>query len=445
MAVAGRSPADCHTVLNSLASPVRPMLWALQGFLGESLDGRDLRPEIVLGYEQYRRASFDNPSFRVAFTEVYRNRSLLFVGTGLGEEYFRSLFGESIVRLGINQHAHCVLLNEADLAGDTPWFLHTRMNIVVLTYRDAPGGEKYSGLLPCLQEIADLLNEPPRGARRYPVGVTPSPVAVEIEPTALPDSLEAGHWVVGSAGRKAGRLHVSGDVPPELQGPVLGNDGRSQVLKVADKRVLLAIARNPNQGEPGESSETSEERDLRNVAGVTEQALRTAVAEGASTVSLMLLSASTYQGRWARVFSLVEMLRGIRRYVETAKHPGPLRIVLHDTAAARAKDRSPNRSVWQAIESRRLDPRELLQCKDLRFHVEVEVDGDPARTTMYLSEDKTLAQIADYLRLPGAWSVEVRPDPAPRQAGRRLDSDLSLLDAGVVPGSTLRFKRLGSA
>jgi hypothetical protein len=441
MAVVGRSVADCHTVLNSLASPVRPLLWALQGFLGNSLDGRDLRPEIVLGYEQYRRASFENTGFRTAFTEVYRHRSLLFVGAGLGEEYFRSLFGESIVRLGMNAHAHCVLLNEADLAGDTPWFLHTRMNIVVLTYQDAAGSPKYSGFVPCLQKIASFLNEPPRGSRRYWVGATPSPVAVDVEPTALPDSLEAGHWAVGSAGRRGSQLHISGDVPVALRGPIPGDSATATVLKVADKRVLLAIARTPNPGDPREPGLQSEARDLRNVAVITEQALRTAVAEGAHTVSFMLLSASTHQGRWARVFSLVEMLRGIRRYIESSAESGLLRIILHDTAAARQPDQQPNRSVWQAIESRRLDPRELLECKDLRFQVDIEIDGHPARTTMYLSEDKSVAQLAEYLQLPGTWAIEVSPNPAPKQGMRQLDPHLSLLNAGVVPGSTLTFRR----
>lgn len=126
MAPVGRSAVDCHAVLASLNLPVRPLLWALQGFLGGGLNGTDLKQEIVLGYDQYRRATFDNASFRAAFSEVYRNRSLMFVGAGLGEEYFRGLFGESIVRLGASQHAHCVLINERDLAGDTCWFMHTR-------------------------------------------------------------------------------------------------------------------------------------------------------------------------------------------------------------------------------------------------------------------------------------------------------------------------------
>jgi SIR2-like domain len=77
MAVLGGSQSDCQTPLASLSVPMSPVYWALQGYLGFGLTGANLRSEIVLGYEQYREATFNNPSFRAAFSEVFRNRSLL--------------------------------------------------------------------------------------------------------------------------------------------------------------------------------------------------------------------------------------------------------------------------------------------------------------------------------------------------------------------------------
>lgn len=436
IATLGRSSADCHAVLASLGSPSRPLLWALQGFLGTGLHGTDLSEEIVLGYEQYRRASLENPGFRAAFTEVYRNKSLLFAGAGLGEEYFRSLFGESIVRLGTNQHAHCAIVNAADLHSDTPWFMHTRMNIIALTYSDEPGEPKYSGFAPCLRKIAAALNEPPRGAWRYQMRTpTPAPVTVEIEPTSLPLAPRKGHWVVGSAGmRRSGELLISGDVPGELRGPAVEDADQGKIRRISDRPVLLAIAR--QRGRPGKGHQ----RDLREVAEVTSHALDVAVKEGATRVSFMLLSASVYAGRWPRVFSLIEMLRGIRRFVElrSASLKKALTIVLHDTAAARAQE--PERSVWHAIESRRLDPCELLDCKDLRFYVDVGIESAPLRNTMYLSEDKTLAEVARYLQLQGSWRAEVTPNPTPSDVPWLSKLDMSLLDAGVVPGATVKFR-----
>jgi hypothetical protein len=438
MAVLGRSEADCHTVLASLNLPVRPLLWALQGFLGNGLNGVDLNHEIVLGYDHYRRATFENASFRAAFSEVYRNRSLFFAGTGLGEEYFRGLFGESIIRLGANQHAHCALVNEADLAQDTCWFMHTRLNIVVLTYKDPPEAPKYSGFAPCLKEIADALTEPPRGARRYWVhGATPA-MCVDIEPTPLPEKSSIEHWIVGSAGQKSsGELRVSGDLPAALQGPQSPISDHDDLKQVIEKEVLLAIAREPDPGTGRHN------RDLRNVADVTTHALQVAVREGASTVSFMLLSASVRKGRWPRIFSLVQMLRGIRRFVQTSplRKDSPLRIVIHDTAAARVPDEAPDRSVWHAVETGRLDPAEVLNCSALRFFVEIEIGGSTTRTPMYIDEVKTVRQVAEYFQLDSGWEAVLEPNPTPRRGNRLTELDVSLLDAGVVPGSNLRFTR----
>jgi hypothetical protein len=211
-----------------------------------------------------------------------------------------------------------------------------------------------------------------------------------------------------------------------------------QLRQVLHRPVLLAVARVRDQ------TSNRRLRDLRQIAEVTVSALDAAVRSGATTVSFMLLSASVHKGRWPRFFSLVAMLRGIRRFVQEriATSATPIRIVIHDTAAARARE--PDRSVWHAVESRRLDPCELLDCKDLRFYVDVEIDSTSTRTTMYLAEDKTLQQLAMYFQLQGPWKAELTPNPAPSE-GRWLTSlDVSLIDAGVVPGATLRFTR-GSA
>jgi hypothetical protein len=441
MAVVGRSRTDCHVVLASLNVPFRPLLWALQGFLGPGLHGNDLSDEIVLGYDQYRQATFDNAGFRAAFSEVFRTRSLLFVGAGLAEEYFRGLFGESLVRLGTNQHAHCALIDSKDLGPDTAWFMHTRLNIIVLTYDDPSNGAPYSGFATCLQDIAGALADPPRGARRFWVhGANPA-VCVDIEPSPLPETSTKAHWIVGSAGQKrSGKLRISGDVPNALREPrsrVAGHDD----LRRVDKRGLLpAIARERD------AQTNRHGRDLRKVAEVTRSALTVATDQGASTISFMLISASVHAGRWPRVFSLVQMLRGIRRFVQhrkkRARHEGAiLRIVIHDTAAARAPCRDPECSVWHAVETGKLDPAEVLDCSALRIFVEIELEESTTRTPMYVEEEKTVRQLADYFHLDAAWSAALVPSPAPRQGKLLPDLGVSLIDAGAVPGSTLRFTR----
>jgi hypothetical protein len=439
MVVAGRNPADCHTVMASLNLPMRPLLWALQGFLGEGVNGEDLTREIVLGYDQYRRATFGDVGFRAAFSEVYRNRSLLFVGAGLGEEYFRGLFGESLFRLGPNQHTHCALVNAKDLDRMPPWFMHTRLNIVVLTYEDERDAPKYSGFVPCIQEIAAVLSAPPRGQRRFWIGQPPA-VCVDIEPTPLPEVSTAKHWIVGSAGvRHSGAPRISGDMPKQFGTKWTPLPDAPDLMKCRRKWALLAVAR------AGGPQIGHRSRDLRKVADVTERALQVAVRGGASTVSFMLLGASVHARRWPRVFSLVQMLRGIRRFVQhrdqTSRKPyRALRVLIHDTAAARRAEAEPDRSVWHAIETGRLDPNEVLNAGALRIFVEIELDDPVARTPMYVDEDKTVGHVAEYFQVPKGWCASLEPNPAPRQTHDLTAFGVSLSSAGIVPGSVLRFR-----
>lgn len=263
-------------------------------------------------------------------------------------------------------------------------------------------------------------------------------VCVDIEPSPLPEKSARGHWIVGSAGQKSsGELRVSGDVPIARRAPLDKVDGFPDLRRISDQSVLLAIARKSVLGS------SRRDRDLRHVADVTTQALQFAVRQGASTVSLMLLSASVRAGRWPRVFSLIQMLRGIRRFARsrTPQESSLLRIVIHDTAAVRAPDCTPNRSAWHAVETDRLNPAEVLDCSALRFFVEIASEGASSRTPMYLDEEKTIQQVAHYFQLDDGWGATLEPSPVPRYGNHLTDLDLSLLDAGVVPGSTLRFLR----
>jgi hypothetical protein len=436
MGVVGRSARDAHVALASLSVPQRPLLWALQGFFGESINGSDLRSELVLGYDQYRRATFDNSSFRAAFSELYRNRLLLFAGAGLAEDYFRGLFDESLVRLGANQHAHCALVNERDLGRVSPWLLHARLNIIVITYRD-PTEEPYSGFAPCLRELADALSEPPGGRRDFLItNRRGAPLPVQIMPAPLPTISSRKHWIVGSAQRWIdGSLVINSDVKRPSKPRCLPIQEHANLLRVSGTHVLVAVG--PRAG--GKDS-----RDLRLVADLTTQALTVAARGGCEVVSLMLLGASAEGGRWPRIFSLVQMLRGIRAFAARRSEARPMSVRLHDTAAAYAVDEHRREiSAWAAIESGRFDPAEVLECRDVRCFVEIDSGDASMRATMYVSPAKKIRELAGYFLVDGSWSASVEPSYAEHASSLRADSRLSLAAAGVVPGSTIRFERSG--
>ncbi|SFO74512.1 SIR2-like domain-containing protein [Geodermatophilus dictyosporus] len=148
--LAGRSSSDCHRVLSSLSHPSPPILWALQGFVGGQAtiglpvrDGvektclyrdwawprlvsgttspavpAELQDQLVVGHADYRRVALRSESFRRAFAEVFRSRSLLFLGSGLGDRYLMDLFGQVIELVGPSPHPHFAIATRGGLQLD---------------------------------------------------------------------------------------------------------------------------------------------------------------------------------------------------------------------------------------------------------------------------------------------------------------------------------------
>lgn len=142
----GRSEVDCRRVLQHLNMPVHEAIWTLQGFLGgrnpnikaalpADFDHARAEREIVAGHVAYRRAANRSPHFRRCFAELFRTRSLLFLGSGLTEPYFRSLFDEIIELSGPPAQPHFALLPAGSVDTD---FLLRQYNIICRTYAVGP-------------------------------------------------------------------------------------------------------------------------------------------------------------------------------------------------------------------------------------------------------------------------------------------------------------------
>ena len=155
----GRSEADCRELLEHLSFPVGEVLWALQGLIGPRyMPGPDLRSaigdaqrrasfeqELVVGHAEYRREAHRAPHFRRTFAEMFRSRSLLFLGSGLGEQYFLGLFDEIIELTGPPARPHFAIVAEQSV--DTE-FLQKRYSILCNTY---PAG--------CYDHVPDFLDK----------------------------------------------------------------------------------------------------------------------------------------------------------------------------------------------------------------------------------------------------------------------------------------------
>ena len=72
-----------------------------------------LAEQIVVGHQQYQLVMHREGAFRRAFSEVLRRRSLLFIGSGLQEDYLLNLFGEVQIMHGPGSLPHYALMRES--------------------------------------------------------------------------------------------------------------------------------------------------------------------------------------------------------------------------------------------------------------------------------------------------------------------------------------------
>src|SRR5262249_4716864 len=120
-----------------LSNPGRPLLWTLQGHMDApcKIDGYTARPELerelVVGHEEYRRVTYRDLSFRRAFAEVFRQRSLFFLGAGIKESYLQELFGEVLEVYGPSSRPHYAIMPHGEVDPD---FMLARFQVRVIEF-----------------------------------------------------------------------------------------------------------------------------------------------------------------------------------------------------------------------------------------------------------------------------------------------------------------------
>lgn len=155
--VVGRSDQDCWQVSQHLRFPASEVVWSLQGFLGtedkelsqvlqnENPNVANLADELVVGHAEYRQVAHRAPHFRRCFAQIFQSRSLLFLGSGLAEPYFRALFDEIIELTGPPSRPHFAVVPEGSVDPD---FLRSQYHILCHLYAKDQH-----------QEVTDLLDE----------------------------------------------------------------------------------------------------------------------------------------------------------------------------------------------------------------------------------------------------------------------------------------------
>jgi len=466
--VLGRGVEDCHKVLRSLDAPTRPILWALQGFLGgqaelpEKLDEeliideprrRLLAAEVVAGHQQYQRAINAHPHFRRAFAEVFSRRSLLFLGSGLVEDYLVNLFGEIAHHYGPGPHPHFALFarESYEKSGrELPdaRFLQTRLGITPVFY------EKYSELPGLLSRLADAvwgrphalpastrpvawlpdelgfrlvdgLDKPsidtpntPSPEHAYPPAGEPRRFRLRYAPLPVPDPAR-GECVIVSAGRNAdntpdlGRQGKNLLKGAELAKRIPSADPsqwtasepeHALAYRFGDSAIFALAARLPQTAPlptPTHPSDPKDSRDLGVIVDAVVRALELANDARFHHVHLGPVASGQYR-LWSPLHPFVQTLTGIRQYF--AKHPGSgiQLLELHVFSPA----------VWFPVAAGQVPVAEILASKVMKTWVDIR--GTDGSTSEILAVTECApTKVEDLKKLcglaPDRWTTEILP------------------------------------
>jgi hypothetical protein len=452
LAVVGRSAEDCQRVLNSLSTAGRSLFWALQGYLHDvpyAGLGAEVTPapelvaaletQVVVGHEEYRRVTYRDLHFRRAFAEVFRQRSLLFLGAGLQENYLQELFGEVLEFYGPGARPHYAFIQQGEVDPD---FMLSRFQIVVVEY---PKGQ-HGAIQQWLERLGEEVSRPRRTAVAWSWGRIDrrdeddwtSVADLEVVRGPLPIAPVEGECLAVSAGGSGDDFFFSSGIRRVMKGW-----GVMESMPARLTSYLGAFAQRPVYAVRARS-----EKDERSLAHVYDAslALFQHVAERYRGIRMQLLAtggtdkAGVTNAEW-RVrnyperFSFVQTVRAWAAWRKT--HPAvECKLTLHVVLD----------SVYHDIASGRIDVLELLSCADIRFFVEVVSDaGEIERRLFQTMPDLTLAEVVEDLQLSTAqWTVKVTPPPSLDDRWIDLTPETltqTLQTLGVVPGSTVHFHR----
>ncbi|MGG5807711.1 SIR2 family NAD-dependent protein deacylase [Falsiroseomonas sp. CW058] len=426
-AILGRSRDDCARVVRSLDVLASPIVWYVQGHVGEGAVRRSLLDEVVVGHQQYQQAINASTSFRRAFSEVFRRRSLLFVGSGLAESYFVNLIAETLFSLGPSSQTHFALFCDADLQGRVdPEFLAVRLGITPVRY-----GASHADLPAALEAIGRDTAAPAPRARAFgltrmtftiPRGANggASPVAVELRhgPVEAPPD---GGCVVLSVGRD----RVGGRFEPGLGsqarsflrhfvGP--GRRAETRFVDVAalpQGRMFRVLVR----GEPipvfllaarelDHARHDDEARSLAVVAEATKEALRAVEQAGFSQVAMGLMAAGPSRTD-EPPYCLAAQLSGIRAFAAT---PVPSRGGISAVGIDIVDD-----EVWSPLVQGRIPVLDLLTSRLARVLVRVADEGGAVEEfALSVPHGSTIGDVLATYRIADE-GIEISARPLPRR------------------------------
>jgi SIR2-like domain len=447
--VLGRSERDVRNVMSHIAFPADEVLWALQGFLRPRskdfekepialTDYAQLESELVVGHAEYRKTTHRSPHLRRAFAELFRTRSLLFLGSGLEEPYFRALFDEIVELAGPPVQPHYAIVEEGKF--DTA-FVHEQFHILCKTY---PAGH-HDAVVTLLRELRDSVGRTRPSATSWHYDLTSQATpqrstgsGFEVRIGSRPLTAAPTEALVVSCGRDRARLNA-----PSSRGDVLYGSAKKLAFPQSPSSEWLddwvvRLHSGPNhygvvaRDLVVSATSSRNRRSPEAVRLAFTSFLNFAATDKVQVAHVQLLAAGNF-----RVFSpwvsLVQMARAYGEWFSTleeqARAAAPKIIVYAD-----------NPLLVGMLTAGHINLTEFLACNRLRLRVEVvDASGGAEEHHVLAGPETKVGQVLD----PRFHNVDalVHCHPAPTHKAIptpiRLAVTMSCRDLGLVSGSTL--------
>jgi hypothetical protein len=435
--VLGRSAEDCKQVMAALVSPFdRETIWHIQGFLGETCPCCDSMPvqdkdklarlqrEMVIGHSEYRQVANTAVHFRRCFGEVFKSRSFLFLGSGLSEEYFWNLFGETLELCGPSPVPHFAFLPKSNTLDVR--FLAEQMNIAVCEYDDGDDHDDHAQLTSWLRQLQELIVHPRARISRLQVEL-PCNCSLEITPYApipLPETGFDHAVAVVVRACPEGLFELDRDLLDrrgELRSKLKGRfDERRHVMQVGTGIFAVRARTKP---------ESESESDA------VGRAVRELLSKLDSRCKILYLHLPSAGGTVPPVYGFIEAVRALGNWATQTGEE--LHVIAH-----------VGDQVLLNLTSRHIGLVELLTSRYIRFWVVVnsEVGGETTRRVLYRTPGTLLREVLVEVlgkidnKALRAWSISLCPSPR-RGPLPKMNLRATLCDIGIVFGTVLTLTR----
>ncbi len=451
--VLGRSREDCADLLSALSITVPTVLWAIHGHLA-SVPSKALEPleaELVVGHDEYRRLAHADPIYRRTFAELWRRKSLFFLGSSLGDPHLLDLFSEIQEIYGTNPQPHFALVGPN--SGVDVELLRSRFNIFVVEM--AHFGELEDNLKLLSETINSVRPRAMQWGWHYHAHSSECDLSrgfdLEIVNCALPTQTAsgdktksgdtrsipiapAGEGLLVSAGFFYGQ---NADADPLFFSPRI----RNAIMAFDNHFVKLAESGTvKNQGQfythvnskvaairPW-ASEAS--RDIRLIPRLLGDAFAWAEKNNIQHLRMPLLGGGKSR-HFPPAVILSMIVREHRSWRSDLDHT--LRITIHLI----------DRDARFELTSGRLNISELVNAEDLRLWIKVRGSRHVPVEPIIVPEKTTLKGLAKTIQLPNPhtdWEAFVSPAATVDDSSIDIDKEDTLADLGVISGGSITFQ-----